>query len=431
MQPESSHTNPLVLVREVTNCGAVPDLPEDLHNFHFVGISGIGMSGIAKVLLKLGYQVSGSDLKGSPITENLASLGAKIHIGHDQANVNGADLVVCSSAVPHDNIELQRARAKNTRIVHRSEMLAALMRRQRGIAIAGTHGKSTTTSMIALVLERSGFDPTVVVGGELNDIGGNAKLGRGEFFVAEADESDGSLLNLAPERAVITNVEIDHLDFYKTEDRLIETFREFASRLPGHGLLVACAECPNVQRVLTPGLAAPLLTYGLGPEADYRAENIEHKNGGLSFHVVKKGRSLGVFSLSIPGKHNVLNALATLIMTEAVGVELESIAEALPQYKGIKRRWQTIGMVDNIWVVDDYAHHPSEVKATLAAARASTDRRIIAVFQPHRYSRTQYLCEEFGGAFGDADHVIITDVYPAMEKPIQGVSGEMVADAIR
>ncbi|NCO33909.1 MAG: UDP-N-acetylmuramate--L-alanine ligase, partial [Armatimonadetes bacterium] len=399
---------------------------------HFIGIGGIGMSGIAKVLLQLGYEVSGSDLKQSSITEKLTALGGRIHVGHDALHVNGADVVVCSSAVPEGNVELQQARSNGIPVAHRSEMLAAIMDRQRGIAIAGTHGKSTTTSMIAFVLERARLDPTVLVGGELNDIGGNAKFGRGEFCVVEADESDGSLLNLRPERAVVTNVELDHPDYFETEEKLYETFRSFVSRIPATGALVACYQCGNVAKVVDgSAVECPVVTYGLGPNSDYSASHWQPTLTGVAFQLQKRAGVTQEMELSVPGRHNVLNALGTIAMCESVGVDMGLIAEVLPQFRGINRRWQTILKTSDIWIVDDYAHHPSEVAATLAAAKGFEPGRVIAVFQPHRYSRTKALCEDFGRAFADADYVIINEIYGVHEDPIPGVTGEAVAAAIR
>jgi UDP-N-acetylmuramate--alanine ligase len=399
---------------------------------HFVGIGGAGMSGIAKVLLELGYPISGSDLVLSGTTHRLAEMGALVFEGHHPSHIKDeVDLVVVSSAVPHDNSEVVAAEARNIPVIQRAEMLGRLMREQKGIAVAGAHGKTTTTSMISLVLERNRLDPTIVVGGEINDIGGNAKLGRGEYLVAEADESDGSFLKLRPSIAVVTNIEGDHLDYYKNLDNIVTAFRQFLSLVPEEGTVILCADDANVQRVMD-SCRSRMVTYGLRGTANYTVGDIEAREGGSVSLVFHDGKPLGQLTLRVPGRHNVLNALAAIAVAREIGLDFDDIAGALEGFRGVKRRFQLKGKVMGVEVIDDYAHHPTELKATLAAARQCWPaKRIIAVFQPHRFSRTKYLWPEFGKAFGDADLVIVGDIYPAGEKPIPGVSARLIVDAIR
>lgn len=395
---------------------------------HFVGIGGAGMSGIANVFLNLGYKVSGSDLKSSHITKRLEENGAKIFLGHHKDNVpKGIDIIIISSAIPQDNEEILQGKKLNIPIVQRAQMLAKLMERQKSICVAGAHGKTTTTSMIALVLEKNNLDPTIVIGGELNDIGGNAKLGKGEYMIAEADESDGSFLKLLPWSNIITNIEDDHLDYYGSVDNIINAFRDFVALGSRNGYTVLCAEDSLVMK-LKESVPGKLLTYGFIPEADYRAKNIEYVGLKTISDIYYKDEFLGKLELSIPGKHNILNALATIVMCRELGINFQDITCALKGFCGAKRRFQFIGDIRGVKVYDDYAHHPTEIKATLQAARNSYSGRIIAVFQPHRYSRTKWLAEEFGKSFQDADKVILTDIYSAGEKPIHGITSQIIAD---
>jgi len=393
---------------------------------HFIGIGGAGMSGIAEVLLNLGYQVSGSDLKLSEITERLARLGGRVFRGHAPANVEGAQVVVFSSAVRPENAELIAARAAGIPVIGRAEMLAELMRMKYGIAVGGSHGKTTTTSMIAAVLARGGLDPTIVVGGRLHAIGSNARLGHGQFLVAEADESDGSFLRLNPAVSVITNVDREHLDYYSGLDAVRQAFVYFANRVPFYGVTILCADDPEVRAIL-PLVTKRTTLYGTRPEAEIRASGIELVPHGSRFRVHALGSDLGAVELQVPGAHNVLNALAAV----AVGLEVEvgfgHIAESLAQFRGVGRRFETRGEIGGVRVVDDYGHHPTEIRATLAAARA-LGGRVLVLFQPHRYSRTSLLRDEFGAAFADAERVWVLDVYAAGEPPIAGVSGRTVVE---
>lgn len=396
---------------------------------HFIGIGGAGMSAIAKVLLEAGNIITGSDLKRSEVTARLEEMGATIHIGHRVTNLGHADMVVVSSAIPANNVELVAAREAGIPVIQRGEMLAQLMEGRKGIAVAGAHGKTTTTSMISLTLERGGLDPTVLIGGEVNDIGGNAKLGGGEYLVAEADESDGSFLKLRPRIAVVTNVEDDHLDYYGTPEKIVEAFSTFVNQVPEDGLAVLCADNANAARIART-CRRRVVTYGLENAADYEARNISHQALRSSFEVWERGVCLGTLSLSVPGKHNILNALAAVAVAREVGIDLSVVRCALADFHGVHRRFELVGEVGGIYVVDDYGHHPTEIKATLSAAKLGHFNRIICVFQPHRYTRTKFLHREFGTAFRQADELIITDIYPAGEAPIAGVSSKLIVDAV-
>lgn len=391
------------------------------------------MSGIARVLLAMDYSVSGSDLKESRNTLALRDLGVEVMIGHDPENVRDQDVVVISSAIPPNNPELVRARELMIPVVSRGQMLSQIARRYRSIAVAGTHGKTTTTSMISLVFERCGLDPTFLIGGELNDIGSNAKYGKGEFLVAEADESDGSLLYLSPEMVVITNIEADHLDYYGTLDKIEETFLRFVEAVPESGVVFACGDHPGVKSLIS-RTRKRFVTYGFGSACDVRADGLTLRasSGGLesSFEVFRGGKSLGRVALKVPGKHNAYNALAAFAVGTAVGLDFDRIADALAGFNGVKRRFELIGDPDGVTIVDDYAHHPTEVQATLEAAKGGNWDRVICVFQPHRYSRTLLLGRQFGGAFESADMVVLTDVYPAGEQPVPGATGKVILDAI-
>lgn len=401
-----------------------------IQHIHFVGIGGIGMSGIAEVLVNLGYQVSGSDLREGPVTQRLASLGVQVTVGHDAACIQGAQVVVISSAVKGDNPEVVAARAAKIPVIPRGEMLAELMRMKYGIAIAGSHGKTTTTSMVAQVLSQGGIDPTIVIGGKLGAIGSNAKLGKGPFLVAEADESDGSFLLLSPTIGVITNVDREHLDHYKDLSEILDAFATFGNKVPFYGAVFVCMDDPNVA-TLRPRLKRQVRTYGTNPQVDIRALDIRMEGWRSHFRVKAFGDDCGEFSIGVPGHHMVLNALATIGVALELGVELDVIRASLASFTGADRRFQKRGEKSGILVIDDYGHHPTEIAATLAAARKSfPDRRIIVAFQPHRYSRTQALLDEFGRAFFDADAVLVTDIYAASEPPIPGLSGRSIVEAI-
>lgn len=388
------------------------------------------MSGIAEVLVNLGFQVSGSDLRESPTTQRLASLGVDIHIGHDAKWLEKAQVVVISSAVKGDNPEVVAAHIAKVPVIPRGEMLAELMRMKYGIAVAGSHGKTTTTSMVAQVLSQGGIDPTIVVGGKLGAIGSNAKLGKGPFLVAEADESDGSFLMLSPTIAVITNIDREHLDHYRDLDEIKEAFATFGNKIPFYGTVFACMDCPNVASV-RPRLRRQVHTYGTNPQVDIRAFDIRQDGFRTQFKVRAYGEDLGEFSLGVPGHHMVLNSLAAIGVALEMGVEREVIRASLSGFTGADRRFTRRGERGGVTVVDDYGHHPTEIAATLDAARKGfPERRIVAAFQPHRYTRTQALMEEFSRAFFNADVVLITDIYAAGEPPIPGLTGKSLVDAL-
>ena len=399
---------------------------------HFVGIGGIGMSGIAELLLNLGYRVSGSDLKLSEVTHRLASLGGVIAEGHRAENVAAdVDVVVTSSAVRKHNPEVLAARDRGIPVIPRAEMLAELMRLKDGVAIAGSHGKTTTTSLIATVVAHAGLDPTAVVGGKLNALGSNAKLGKGQLMVVEADESDGSFLRLSPAIAVITNVDPEHLDYYGTVEALQQAFVDFADRVPFYGLAVLCLDHPVVQHLI-PRIGKRHTTYGVSPQADWRAENVQLGPFQARFSVSHRGKPQGEVTLKMVGRHNVLNALACCAVAHELGIPFATTAEALGEFAGVQRRFTVRGEVNGITVVDDYGHHPAEIRATLAGARASfPHRRIVCAFQPHRYTRTRDLLGEFATAFNDADTLLLTDIYAAGEDPIAGVSGARLHEAVK
>jgi len=398
-----------------------------IEKIHFVGIGGIGMSGIAEVLLNLGYKVSGSDLRSSEITERLAGFGAGIGIGHKAENLQNVDVVVISSAVHDDNPEVVEARRLHIPVIPRAEMLAELMRMKYGIAIAGTHGKTTTTSMAASILGHAGIDPTIVIGGKLNAIGTNAQLGQGKFLVAEADESDGSFLVLSPTIAVVTNIDADHLDFYSGIEEIRETFVEFINKVPFYGLAVLCLDDRNIREIL-PQVKKRYMTYGLSSQADVRATHVRHDGFNTSFVAHYKGYRLGEITFRMPGAHNVLNAMACIAVAMELDVPFAAIQEGFAKFGGVGRRFTVKGEPKGVMVVDDYGHHPAEIRATLAAARQGwPERRIIAAFQPHRYSRTHELFDEFVTAFYDADVLVLTDVYAAGEQPIEGATAERLA----
>ncbi len=404
-------------------------MPQIPRNVHFVGIGGVGMSGIAQVLITLGHSVSGSDVKKSPTTDRLQEMGARIHYGHSPSNIGDAGIVVTSSAVRPDNPEVLAAHRRGICIVPRAEMLGRLMRRQKGIAIAGAHGKTTTTAMTAILLEKAGFDPTYVIGGEAAEIG-NANLGWGDYLVAEADESDGSFLLLDPQMAIVTNVENDHLDHYRTVDNIERAFHDFLMRVPPDGVAVLCADDPILRR-LAAQVSAPVITYGCSPDAQYRLSDFSLNCVASGAEVYCRGERLGRLELTVPGRHNLLNALAVTALGRHLGLEFGEIAGILKSFRGVKRRFQMLGEIAGVRVIDDYAHHPTEIKATLATARQTNPKRLIAVFQPHRYTRTQHLFQEFGRSFDQADLVLINGIYSAGEEPIEGVSAQLIVDEIR
>lgn len=403
---------------------------KNIKRIHFVGIGGIGMSGIAEILWNQGFIISGSDKSLSDVTDRLQQLGIKIYEGHSEKNIKDADLIVYSSAVSLDNPELVYATEKKIPIIKRSEMLAETMRMKYGIGIAGTHGKTTTTSMVGLVLTEAGIDPTIIVGGKLSGLGGtNARLGNGEFIVVEADEFDRSFLKLTPVIAVITTLENEHLDTYKDLEDIKSAFVEFATRVPFYGFVVLCLDEPALQDII-PLINKKIITYGLTAQADVRAIDISSSAFKAKFNVKYKGKDLGQIELKIPGVHNVKNSLVAVIIATELGIDFSIIKKALESFSGVYRRFE-VKYNKEILVVDDYAHHPTETKATLKAIRDGWDRRLIAVFQPHLYSRTKDFYQEFGRSFLNSDVFVCTDIYPAREEPIEGVTGELIANAAK
>ncbi|MFZ3122565.1 MAG: UDP-N-acetylmuramate--L-alanine ligase [Thermodesulfovibrionales bacterium] len=415
---------------------------EQYRIIHFVGIGGIGMSGIAEVLHNLGYEVTGSDVKESDTTNRLNSLGIKVDIGHRAENVDDAHVVVISSAVSKDNAEVVEAKRKSIPVIPRAEMLAELARMKYGILVAGAHGKTTTTSLIATVIASSGLDPTVVIGGKLRATGSNARLGQGDFLVAEADESDGSFLRLSPTIAVVTNIDREHMDFFKTMDSLRDAFLSFINKVPFYGVSIVCIENEELRKLL-PYVHRRYITYGLSPDADVYAADIKKGFMTVSFDVVYKGGNLGNFSLPVPGVHNILNSLAAIIVARELKIEAGLIKEALKKFSGIQRRFELKGEEKGIKVFDDYGHHPTEIKATLNAAKdgllarqvvATRNRgagRLFVIFQPHRYTRTKDLMDEFTPCFSEADILCLMDIYSAGEKPINGIDSNALLDRIK
>ena len=407
-----------------------------IQRIHFVGIGGIGMSGIAEVLLNLGYKVSGSDVKATPVTQRLASLGAVIYEGHEEQNAADAEVVVVSSAISPANPEVLQARRQHIPVIRRAEMLAELMRLKYGIAIAGMHGKTTTTSMVAAVLAAGGLDPTVVVGGRVDAMGSNARLGNSQYLVAEADESDRSFLNLSPILSVVTNIDREHMDCYRNMRDVKRTFVQFMDLVPFYGTVVVCNDDP-VLRGLLPEVQRRTVTYGTRRGSDLRITAVNSEKMGSEttplnrFEVRFEDRELGEFTLHVPGLHNVLNATAAIAVGLGLDVPVEHIRSGLDHFRGVDRRFQLKGKAAGVTVIDDYGHHPTEIKATLSAARQCGFRKVHVIFQPHRYSRTQALMEEFATAFGDAETIWVLDVYPASEAPIEGVTGEVLAERIR
>jgi UDP-N-acetylmuramate--alanine ligase len=416
-----------------------------IQRIHFVGIGGIGMSGIAEVLLNLGYKVSGSDLKSSAVTQRLAELGATVFEGHRAENIAGAEVVVTSSAISVENPEVAEAHALHIPVIQRAEMLAELMRLKYGIAIAGMHGKTTTTSMVASVLAAGGLDPTVVVGGRVDAMGSNARLGKSQYLVAEADESDRSFLKLSPILSVVTNIDREHMDCYRNMRDVKKTFLDFMDRVPFYGMIVACNDDPLLRRLL-PEVQRRTVTYGTKRGSDFQVKiptlgakdraGMGHPTSDDSrplsrFSVRYREQDLGEFTLHVPGVHNVLNATAAIAVGVGLDVAGDAIRTALDQFRGVDRRFQLRGRAAGVSVIDDYGHHPTEIKATLAAARQCGFHRIHVIFQPHRYTRTRDLIEEFTTAFNDADSLFVLDIYAASEKPIEGITGEILAQRIR
>jgi UDP-N-acetylmuramate--alanine ligase len=401
------------------------------HKIHFVGIGGIGMSGIAEVLLNQGFSVTGSDLHETEATARLRSLGARVFVGHQEENLAvNPTVVVASTAVKYSNPEVLEARRRQIPVIPRAEMLAELMRTKYGIAVAGSHGKTTTTSMIAHVLSAAGLDPTMVIGGRVRSLGTNAKMGQGELLVAEADESDGSFLFLAPTIAVVTNIDREHMDFHQTIERLNESFLSFVNRIPFYGLAVLCLDNVNVQALL-PNVKKRCATYGLSADADFSAQEIRMSGAGVQFSVVHLGRSMGTLALRLLGRHSATNALAVVAVAHELEIPFARVSEALAEFTGIHRRFEVKGEPQGVMVIDDYGHHPAEVRATVGAIRDSWKRPLTVIFQPHRYSRTQDLFNDFVSAFDGADRLILTDIYPAGEDPIAGVSSEALYQAIK
>jgi UDP-N-acetylmuramate--alanine ligase len=401
------------------------------HKVHFVGIGGIGMSGIAEVLVNLGYVVSGSDLQESDATRRLRSLGARVFVGHGEENLAGdPSVVVISTAVKYANPEVLEARRRHIPVIPRAEMLAELMRMKYGVAVAGSHGKTTTTSMVAAVLSAAGLDPTIVIGGRVHMFGTNAKMGQGDILIAEADESDGSFLMLSPVIAVVTNIDKEHMDFHLTMERLNESFLDFVNKIPFYGLAVLCIDDANVHGLL-PKVRKRFTTYGLSAQAEFAARDLTMSPAGVEFTVLHHGEELGVLKLRSPGKHSATNALAAVAVAYELEIPFARIAEALGAFTGIHRRFEVKGEPKGILVIDDYGHHPAEIRATIGAIRDSWKRPLTVIFQPHRYTRTRDLFDEFLSAFEGADRLVLTDIYPAGEDPIAGATGEALYQAIK
>ena len=395
---------------------------------YFVGIGGIGMSGIAELLINLGFEVTGSDMKTTNITEKLQKHGAVIHEGHKPENVSDSDVLVYSSAVQVDNPELQRAKDKQIPIIRRAEMLSELLKlKQTSIAVGGTHGKTTTTSMMGAVLTEALLDPTLVVGGVVKNLDVNALLGQGDVIVAEADEFDKSFLQLTPTYAIITNIDTDHMDCYDSEEDLLNAFAQYANATPFYGAVVACVDEPLIKRIL-PDISRPVITYGFSGDAEFQAERRLYREVRSTFIVKQRGKELGEVEMMVPGAHNVKNALAVIALGTEMNIDFNTISNGLKQFSGVKRRFEIKGIFDDVMVVDDYAHHPTEVSATLRSIKNGWDRRLVAVFQPHLYSRTQDFYENFARSFLISDVLLVTDVYPAREEPITGVTGELITN---
>lgn len=399
-------------------------------HIHFVGIGGVGISGIAEVLMNQGFRVSGSDLKQTEVTERLADLGGDIYIGHSDTNIEGADVLVVSSAVPESNVEIVSAKENKIPVIMRIEMLAELMRMKYSVAVAGTHGKTTTTAMISSILEHGSLDPTVVDGGIITGLGSNARLGSSEFMVVEADEAYGSINSMSPTIAVVTNIDNDHLDYYETMDEIKKAFLNFINRIPFYGAAILCLDEENIQELI-PKIEKRFITYGVDTQADLTATGIQVHGTGVSYTANRSGQALGKISIKLPGRHNVANSLAAVTVGLELDIPFKKIAEALEAFPGVQHRFELLGDVNDILVIDDYGHHPTEIKATLKAGRDTYDRRIVAIFQPHRYTRVSLLADDFARCFYQADVLIVTETYSALEAPIEGATGEMLAAAIR
>jgi UDP-N-acetylmuramate--alanine ligase len=401
-----------------------------IRSIHFVGIGGVGMCGIAEVLLDLGFDVTGSDLKESEATRHLEEKGARVSFGHAARNVEESDVVVYSSAVKAENPEIVAARARGIPVIRRAEMLGELMRIKDGVAIAGSHGKTTTTSLVSTVLREAGLDPTVIIGGKLNAIRSGAASGKGELLVAEADESDGSFLRLHPAIAVLTNIDPEHLDHYGSLESVKDAFVVFANQVPFYGLVVACIDHPNIQDIL-PRIDRRVVTYGFAAHADFRAKNPRVEGLSVSFDVSRRGETLGRMCVRMPGMHNVLNALATIAVADELCIDPAVTASALREFSGVQRRFTVVGEHEDVTVVDDYGHHPTEIEVTLEAAQAAYEGRVVVAFQPHRYTRTRDCFDDLIRSFNRADVVFVTDVYAAGEEPLEGYTADKLAEAIR
>ena len=402
----------------------------NLHNIHFIGIGGAGMSALAYVLIKRGYDVSGSDLNAGHMSAHLAEEGAMVYMGHDACQVDDADAVVVSTAIHANNPELVAAKAKGLPVLHRSDVLAALLNNAKGVAVAGAHGKTTTSAMISCIAAESGIDPTIVIGGEVTSLGGNARNGAGPYVVAEADESDGSFLKFYPHLAVVTNIEDDHLDHYGTEENIHKAFKQFLGNITEGGKAILCADNAKVRR-LAQETDKTVLTYGIeGEDADFVAKNITYGVNGTTYDLYCHNELLTQVHLIVPGRHNVLNSMGALVAAREMGIAMEKILASLAKFGGAKRRFETKGKIEGVWIVDDYAHHPTEIGVTLKAARQTQPKRLLCVFQPHRYTRTQLLFDEFCASFVGCDELIIVDIYAAGEDPIEGVSSAKLAEGI-
>ncbi len=399
-------------------------------HIHFIGIGGIGMSAIALVLLRMGHKVTGSDVKFSRLIDKITSCGGEVFLGHDEKNIKGADIIVFSSSITAENSELKAARDKKILTLHRADMLALLMNGKKGIAVTGAHGKTTTSSLISHILFRAKLDPTIILGGEIKSISGNAAVGNGDYFVVEADESDGSFVHLRPFYCVITNIDEEHLDYYRNMGEIISSYMKFVEKIKPNGKLFACGDCDNLKRALR-GYSKEVSYFGLSRASDVYPADVKMHNSHSEFGVIYKGTNLGRASLNIPGIHNVSNAMAAFAVALEVGLDFKTIKDAVEDFSGAARRFQEKYSKDGISVIDDYAHHPAEIEATIVAAKNWNPKRLIVAFQPHRFSRTKYLKTRFGKCFESADHLIITDIYAASEEPLDGVSGKDIYEEVK
>lgn len=400
-----------------------------INNVHFVGIGGAGMSALAKILVEKGYSVSGSDLHESVMTGVLRDLGAKVYIGQRAENVQGAEAIVVSTAIREENPEVVEAKRLGLKRLHRSDVNAFLINNSKGIAVAGAHGKTTTTSMLGVALDYEGVSPSIIIGGEVDYLGSNAKLGESDYLVSEADESDGTFLKYYPYIGIVTNVENDHMDHYGTMENIIKAFKQFLKQIRPDGWAVVCFDNENIRNIVKDA-ECKYISYAIEHEADYMAANISTQGSGIAFDVIHKDENLGRVALNVPGRHNVLNGLAAVVTGLSLGLTVPQMAEGLTKFNGAKRRFQTKGRSNGVWVVDDYAHHPTEIATTLKAARQTQPKRLICAFQPHRYTRTQLLQKEYGSCFAEADLLVLTDVYSAGEDPIPGVDGELLVKEV-